>query len=339
MTRVGIMGAGAIGCYVGGRLAAAGADVTLVGRESLAREVAAHGLRITDFRGFDAIVKNVAFVTTTEPLRDMDVVIVTVKSLDTRATGQALAKVLNRDKTTVVSLQNGVRNPALLREGLNDVRVLTAMVPFNVVRKEPATFHSGTSGHIVIEQSELPAAKALVALLSAASIDVHVRRDVEAVQWGKLVINLSNAVNALSGVTIHAMLSSRDYRRVMADVVAEAVAVLTAARIPTVLNVPLPAWCMPHVLRLPDPVFRLAAKSMLTVDPEARASMWDDLTRRRATEIDYLNGEIVALAQKHGRYAPVNTEIVRLVRQAESARLGSPEMPAAMMRAGFGLNP
>src|SRR5262249_34342590 len=50
---VGVMGAGAIGCYLGGRLLASGVPAVLVGRASVAAEVAEHGLRLTDYRGFD----------------------------------------------------------------------------------------------------------------------------------------------------------------------------------------------------------------------------------------------------------------------------------------------
>ena len=75
---VAVFGAGSIGCYVGGRLADAGADVVLVGREWLAQEVAAHGLRITDWQGADLAVERVRYETAAHAAAGADLVLVTV---------------------------------------------------------------------------------------------------------------------------------------------------------------------------------------------------------------------------------------------------------------------
>jgi 2-dehydropantoate 2-reductase len=65
-------------------------------------------------------------------------------------------------------------------------------------------------------------------------------------------------------------------------------------------------------------MFELLARRLVAIDPTARSSMWDDLEARRPTEIDYLQGEVVALAQRLGRDAPVNRALVELIRAAES---------------------
>jgi 2-dehydropantoate 2-reductase len=65
---------------------------------------------------------------------------------------------------------------------------------------------------------------------------------------------------------------------------------------------------------------------MLAIDPEARSSMWEDLERRRPTEIDHLQGAILRLATKTGVRVPLTERIVRLVKEAEAARLGSPRL-------------
>ena len=65
---------------------------------------------------------------------------------------------------------------------------------------------------------------------------------------------------------------------------------------------------------------------MLAIDPEARSSMWEDLERRRPTEIDYLQGAIVAMAAKLGVPVPINARIAELVRAAEAAGGGSPRL-------------
>lgn len=66
----------------------------------------------------------------------------------------------------------------------------------------------------------------------------------------------------------------------------------------------------------------------MDIDPEARSSMWEDLERRRLTEVDELNGEIVKLAEERGLRAPLNARIVELVHQAEQKASGSPKLGA-----------
>lgn len=62
---------------------------------------------------------------------------------------------------------------------------------------------------------------------------------------------------------------------------------------------------------------RALATTQLRIDPAARSSMWQDLDKRRPTEVDHLHGEIVALAAKHGIVAPINERIVALVHEVE----------------------
>jgi 2-dehydropantoate 2-reductase len=331
--KIGVMGAGAIGCYLGGRLRASGAEVVLVGRPALAAELAQHGMQLTDYRGAALRVPPERLVCAPSPevLAGCDVVLVTVKSGDTAATAAQLAAVL-APGTPVVSFQNGVGNPALLRAA--GLRVLAGMVPFNVLRSDGGRFHQGTSGTLVIERDGAP--EALLAALRQAGLPVRARADVAAVQWGKLLINLNNPVNALSGVPIRAMLGDRGYRRVMAACAREAVNTLRAARVPARLDPPLPPRLVPLLLGLPNPLFRLLARPMVRVDPLARSSMWDDLARGRKTEIDALNGEIVRLAERCGRDAPINRAIVALIREAEAAGR-PPGLASATLRARLGI--
>ena len=83
-----------------------------------------------------------------------------------------------------------------------------------------------------------------------------------------------------------------------------------------------PSW-LPTILRMPDLLFKQMAASMLRIDPEARSSMWDDLQAKRRTEVDYLNGAIVTLAESLGLDAPLNRRIVALIRRAEQGELSA----------------
>jgi 2-dehydropantoate 2-reductase len=313
MATIAIFGAGAIGCWVGGRLATSGAKVTLIGRSRVMDEVRG-GLRVTQLEGPDAHVA-VAATTDAAAAAAASLVIVTVKSAQTAAAGAELARVLPAG-ATVVSLQNGVRNADTLRGALPAQRVLTAMVPFNVVRRAAGAYHRASQGTLMIDDD--PANAPLLAACGAARLPIEPRRDMPAVQWAKLVMNLNNAINALSGQPLATELSQRAFRRCLAAAQREALGALAAADIAIARLTAIPPRLMPRLLTLPDAIFSRLARRVVAIDPHARSSMWDDLERKRPTEIDYLQGEIVALADRVGRAAPVNRGLVALVRAAEA---------------------
>ena len=325
MTRpkLAIFGAGAIGCWIGGRLAAGGAEVTLIGRARVLGELAG-GLRTTDLDGGTTIAeiggdvrgaRGVRLATEPDAARGADAVLVTVKSAQTADAGAALAQVLP-EGAVAVSLQNGVRNAGVLRAALPGRRVLAAMVPFNVIRRGPGAYHRASAGVLRIDDD--PAAAPLVAACRAAALPLEPRRDMAAVQWGKLVLNLNNAINALSGLPLAAELARRPFRRCLAAAQREALELLARARIPVARLTPIPPRWIPRLLALPDRAFQVVGRRVVAIDPEARSSMWEDLEAGRPTEIDYLQGEIVELAARAGRAAPINAALAGLVRAAEA---------------------
>jgi 2-dehydropantoate 2-reductase len=324
--RIGIHGAGAIGCYVGGALAAAlDEPPVLVGRAALVDELGAHGLTLIDLDGAPRPVPagRYRLATDVAALAGCDRVLVCVKSAQTEEAGRALAGVLGPD-ATVASLQNAVPNAEVLRRVLGARQVLPTVVGFNVVARGGGVFHRATSGPLMIEAGD----DGLVGALAAAGLDVEVRADLAPDQWTKLLVNLNNAVSALSGAPTRSILLSPGYRRVVAAVVDEAVRVLRAAGIRPAKLRGVPVHLMPRVMRLPTPLVRLVTRAQMKVDPEARSSMWQDLSRRRPTEVDHLNGEIVRLAEAHGLDAPLNRRICELVHAAERAGAGSPDLDA-----------
>src|ERR1700761_2556844 len=159
---IGVAGAGSIGCFVGGMLAASGRDVALLARPRVIAEIEANGLRLTSFEGFDQRIAASALTLSEDPaiLSDVSVVLVTVKSADTAEIADVIARHAPSD-AVIVSLQNGVGNVAGLREKLPGRRVLAGMVPFNVIAMGDGRFHRATSGDIVVEQDDAGTAEKL----------------------------------------------------------------------------------------------------------------------------------------------------------------------------------
>jgi 2-dehydropantoate 2-reductase len=149
-----------------------------------------------------------------------------------------------------------------------------------------------------------------------------------AIAWGKLLINLNNAINALSGRTLLEQLRERDYRRVVAASMLEALEVLKAAGIEPAKIGPVPPRLLPHVIASPDFIFNNLFLKIQKIDARARSSMADDLVAGRETEVDYLNGEVVKLGREVGRPTPINAMIVSLIKQREAGveHLWSPSL-------------
>lgn len=334
--RIGVMGAGAVGCYVGGRLTQApGLPVVFVGRDRTRDELRASGLTLTDLDGGTVNVQpaEIAFETTPEALSSCDVVLCCVKSRHTGEVGETLARVMQRD-AIVISLQNGVGNAEVLRRRLPDHTVLAGIVGFNVVALGKGVFRHTTKGALMVEASPERRIEALLDGLSRVGFEVESHVDLRPHQWTKLLVNLSNAVSALSGAPTRDMVLEPGYRRIVAAVMNEGVAVLRRAGHRTAKLRGIPVGALPRLLRLPTPLVRLVARQQLQADPEARSSMWQDLDSGRATEVDYLNGEIVRIAERHGVPAPINRRIVELVHEVEG-RGSSPNMSAKDLARGL----
>jgi len=320
-----VMGAGAIGCYLGGCLQASGTPVVFVGRPRVLAALREHGLTLTDLDGgrqhldshalslFEAIPPGIA----------PSLVLLAVKSGATAEAAAQLGAALPAG-TPVVSMQNGLSNAATARAAAPSLRLLAGMVPFNIAELAPGHYHRGTTGALAAQDDA--ALRERLNDFARAGLPLQPHTDLRAVQWGKLLLNLNNPVNALSGLPLRAQLMDRGYRQCLAALQTEALALLRSAGIQPAQVAALPPHRVPTLLRLPTPLFRLIAARMLRIDPQARSSMADDLTQGRATEIDALCGEVVRLAEGQGLTAPINARMIGLIK-------AWPERPVALSSA------
>jgi 2-dehydropantoate 2-reductase len=323
-----VLGAGAIGCYVGGRLAAAGERVTLVGRPRTTEPLALSGLTVTDIQGFkahvtadlkpDSVLHQMSVASNLKlACSNMDsaagettVVLLCVKGGATTAAAQEIAECCPAD-TVIVSLQNGVDNVARIAKVAPLMTALAGMVPYNVVMKSPTHVHRATMGQIYIEQSEVTAE--LVAKFNTAGLKANASSDMRTVQWGKLLLNVNNPINALSDLPLREQLLNRDFRYVFATLQLEALTAMKKAGIEPKQLAAVRPHIMPMLLKLPNWIFTRLAKKMLRMDANARSSMWDDVQHGRTTEIEDLCGAVVHLAQNVGTPAPCNVAMCKLI--------------------------
>jgi len=332
--KVAILGAGSVGCFIGGAWAVAGLPVTFIGRPRLSRDVDEHGLTLSDYSGWHAHLApgDVDYRCGPEGLEEAQIIALTVKSGDTEAAARDIAE-HGTAGATVISFQNGVSNLDVLEQGLGGrFEVARGMVPYNVAYLGNGRFHKGVAGDLYAAQRA--GARSLAEAVGGGAAALKLSDDMLGLAWGKLLINLNNAVNALSGRTLQDELRRRDYRRVFAASMREGLDLLKRAEIEPATVGPISPHLLPRIINAPDWLFNSVFLKQWKIDAKARSSMADDLAAGRKTEIDYINGELVRLADRLQRAAPVNRAIVELVRKAEAG--AKPLAPGALRKAALG---
>lgn len=325
-----VLGAGSIGCYLGGRLQQGGAKVRFIGRPRVQEAIEQSGLRLSKTGDDIQPLAPIDFETETGALEGSDIIALCVKSQDTADAAKAIKT--HAPKALVISFQNGVSNLPALRAHIDHVS--GAVVPFNVTAPEPGLYHKGTDGPLVIGPE---APDAVVDALRAAGEMVQVEANIEGYLWAKLLVNLNNALNTLSGGPLRDGLLQRDYRRVLIAMIREGLSVAEAEGVsPTTFNGRAPAQLL-KLMDKPDWLYKFLMDRIAKIDRKARSSMLDDLELGRSPELDYLQGEIVRRGKRLGVPTPVNAAVLEETQKA-FAQKKSLHWDGAMMRQTFLFN-
>ena len=315
-TKTAILGAGSIGCYLGGLLASQGIDVVFLGRKKLKHAVEEKGLTLTHFENDTVhIDKNDINVSiSAEALSDCSIVLLCTKSQDTQTAAEQI-KEYSPIGTRIISCQNGVTNVPLLKRvlGDNDYEIISSIVPFNVTPTSLGTFHCGTDGTLHVS-SAIP--QALQEAFAKAKQDIAMGENFEGDQWAKLLINLNNGLNTLSGTTLRKSLAQKPYRQALRLCLLEAKHIVETSGVKLgTFNGRSPDLLM-KTLNLPNWAYKIVMQLIVKIDEKARSSMLDDLEIGRPTEVDALQGEIISLGQNYDIDAVYNRRILDAVKHA-----------------------
>lgn len=315
--RIAIIGPGQIGGFLAVLLSqpAANCSVTLYGRRAVAARVLAAGWLNGRNQSQQSDAVPLAVTDDWRSIAQADLVLLTVKATALAAVCQQLQSLLPTT-TPLVACQNGLGITELISHYLPNP-LLQLIVPFNVVLADNGCYQQTSAGQLICQQHQL--IEPLVQALRQVGVSLQPVEDMRPVVYGKLLLNLNNALNAISGVPLRTQLQQRAWRQLLARMMQEWLACCEAEGVKPAKLTKLAPAMLPLVLRLPDWLFSRIAAAMLRISPEARLSMWHDLQKSQATEIEFLNGAVVRLAARYGLPAPANLLVTEQVRQLQAA--------------------
>ena len=298
-----IIGAGAMGGLFGALLAPHAAVSLLTTNQEHAAVMGGHGLTLVDL---DGATRRVPVRVLTDPQdygRRADLVLVCTK---TRATAQAAATArdLLAADGLALTLQNGLGNLEQLVAAVGAQRAAAGVTSQAATLLAPGRVRHAGSGPTVlgIPPGREEAITAVAGLFTRAGLETRISDDVDSLLWSKLIVNVGiNALTALLRVPNGVLAQTPECDLLMARAVAEAVAVARA------LSIGLDGER--QLERVREVCLRTA---------DNRASMLQDILRGRPTEIDAINGAVVARGRQAGVDTPVNLLLTQLVQALEA---------------------
>jgi 2-dehydropantoate 2-reductase len=304
-----ILGAGALGCSIGGTLAESGAAVWLVNRaQAHVNAINTVGLRMRD--GDTERSVKVRAATSCHGLPAMDLVIVLVKSFDTRAVIESAADVIG-DHTVVLSLQNGMGHEDILAEVVGRAKVLAGKTYVGGVMLAPGHIIAGTRGKDTyigeLDGAISPRVQAIADTFKRAGLNTIVSADIVGTMWDKLLVNVATgALSGITGLSYGELYAVPEVKATALAAVNEAITVARAGGVTLSFDSALQAW----------------DKAAEGLPPEFKASMLQSLEKGSLTEIDFINGAVVRAGKKHGVPTPVNEALAACIKGIERGLKG-----------------
>lgn len=318
-----VIGAGAIGSLVGGLLQRAGEDVTLIGRRAHVDAINERDLLI------DGVLGTIRVNIEAQEYLDFtpDIVILAVKSQDVESAAYEIKPYVHG--VPIITMQNGVRSHELVAHVLGKANILSSVVLLACTFLEPGKVTYSSKGRLVIgdpfgfnrEQLER------IAALFNKAIPTSIIQDIHCAHWTKLIVNLNNAIPAITELSLQEIRAQPELRRLPFFFMKEGLDVIKRSNI-TLCNLPgIPMEILKRIFNLPIPiaipVLGLLMKSTGTLPKSmgnvpVLGSTLQSIKRGKSSEIDYINGEIVALGKKTGIPTPYNSIVVTMVHQVET---------------------
>jgi 2-dehydropantoate 2-reductase len=287
-----VLGAGAIGSLYGAKLAS-GNDVTLIGRPDHVRAINENGLHI---EGIENETVPLRAATAVDKIEPNALILLTTKVPASVAALEPIAPMI-RDDTTVIVLQNGLNSELIAREALRGHGVvLRGITQFGAIFERAGTIRYMVRGYTLLAKHERSAR--IAEIFNSAGLDCRISDDIEREVWRKLIFNcVVNPITAILATNVGDIVDPA-LNPLKQRVIEECFAVAAAEGVSLKVT--------------------LEELDAAYVGSPNIVSMRQDLLRGRPTEIDYLNGAVVARGRVRGVECPVNEGLTQLVKGMEA---------------------
>jgi 2-dehydropantoate 2-reductase len=318
--RILVLGAGALGGLFGARLTEAGEDVTLLeANVARAKLLGEEGLFLSEADAGERQVR-LKVATSVEGLAPVDLLFVAVKSYQTEDAVRGALPVV-APKTWILSTQNGIGNVDRIRRVAPEARILTGITFHSIQHTGPNRLRYRTGIKPIqiapVDGVLSDEVHAVGEMFRRAGLKTEIVPSVDGAVWQKLVHNaVVNPVSALTGMTCSELLEDDDMQDFMRALCGEIAAVMRARGTP---------------LEDEEDPYRPIVRSQKALGKN-RPSMWQDLVRGFRTEIDAMNGGVVAEAERLGLSAPLNWALVQLVHSRERHQRRHQEKGAQLLQ-------
>ncbi|GAA5120112.1 2-dehydropantoate 2-reductase [Haloechinothrix salitolerans] len=330
--RVVVLGAGGLGSVVGGFLAEAGTEVTLIGRQAHVDAINQHGLRITGRRGEVLVDENlVALTDPGQATGPFDYLILAVKGKDTHAALTA-AEPLGDKVVTAFSLQNGLGKDDALRQWLGEGRVIGASTIEGGTLVEPGTVHNHLTADVTAYFGELdgritPRVEAITTAFDKAGLAASAAGCIDQITWEKLAqISLAAAwsvttLGAVRGVSVFAGMAVREGAEYFVALAKDLLAVYRAqGYTPQNFYAPLSRLKELDELSVEEAVTFITQQAAQQAEQEVAGhpSMYEDVVRGRKTEIDFMITPYLTAADAAGLEVPTLRTAYRIIKTLDT---------------------
>ena len=301
--KIGIIGAGAMGCLYASLLSKNN-DVTLLDvSETAVKAINEKGITMTSADSKEKITYRVKATFSGELEEAPELLIVFVKDTATRAALKTNAGLI-KEHTILLSLQNGLGNFEIMEEFADKNQILLGTTKHNCVSLNAGEIYHSGSGitHLGSPAGNKEAAQKITDIFNTCDIEAEACDDVKRLLWQKLFINMTiNSVTSLLDANISIISDSQNASNAAKKLIEEAVKVAEA-----------------DGEKFDAEQVYSEVITTAKVLGTGKASMCQDMENKRKTEIDFINGAVVRLGKKYGIETPYHSLIVDLIHAKES---------------------
>jgi 2-dehydropantoate 2-reductase len=302
--RIAIVGPGAMGCLFAAFFSKEKNEVFLLDKDRVrAEKISQQGIIVEGLSGnWQAKVKATA---TTQQIDPVDLVIICVKSYDTKEAAEKIKPLINQN-TVILTLQNGIGNIEVLSEIAGQDKAAAGVTNEGATLLGPGHIRHAGRGETIIGRidGKIPVQlRSIREAFNKCGFQAKISRDIKSVLWSKLIINVGiNALTAITGLRNAKIVEMEGARRILREAVSEATKIAKRKRIKLIYD---------------DPLAKVEAVCEATA--ENISSMLQDVLKKQQTEVDFINGVIVRQAQELGIPAPINATLTDLVKTIEAS--------------------